>query len=386
MKNKRTIYILSSFAVFTLLLGLFTAFYPASSPEDTSQKERFEKFEVIRPALRDTTFVTDYIASLQAIQHVELRSRIKGVIEEIHVDEGQLVKKGEVLFTLSKQEYETGLLQAKAALNSAIAERKSAEVEMKNTKELVDKGIESSTQLEIAEAKIEALEAKVEEARSFEEQSKLYLNYTIVRAPFDGVIGRIPNKVGSLEEEGTLLTTISDNSQVYAYFNVSEKEYLKLIEQEKTDNEKVALLLANQQTYAHQGNIQTLDNMIKSETGTISFRALFPNPDRNLIHGATGKVRITKQVKNALLIPQVATVEAQDVLYVFVVDEDNVLQRRKVTTLFRLPYLYVVDSGISSDDRIIYKGMQHIHDGMRIQTEAVDFLSKQSNPAIAMRD
>ena len=387
MKRKRTQYILSSIGVVILLLALFTSFYPAGSQEGSSKERGLEKFQVTHPVKKDTSFVAEYIASLQAIQHVELRSRIKGVIEKIHIDEGQLVKKNDILFTLSQQEFETELLQAKAALNSAIAEKRSAEVEMKNTKELVDKGIESPTQLEIAEARIDALQAKVEEARSFEEQAKLHLNYTTVRAPFDGVIGRIPNKVGSLEEEGTLLTTISDNSQMYAYFNVSEKEYLKLTaEQKDTNDEKVTLLLANQKAYEHQGKIQTLDNMIKSETGTISFRALFDNPDRNLIHGASGKVQITKQVKNALLIPQVATVEAQDILYVYVVDEENILHRRKVNTLFRLPHLYVVESGLSPKDQIVYKGMQHIQEGMKIETEVITFLPQPNTSVIAMRN
>lgn len=386
MKRTRTLFILSGVGLLTLILGLFTALYSAGSPEETASESEVEKFQVIQPVIKDTTFVTDYIASLQAIQHVELRSRIRGVIEEIHVDEGQLVKKGDVLFTLSKQEYETRLYQAKAALNSAIAEKRSAEVELKNTRDLVNKNIESPTQLEIANARIDALEAKVEEAKSMVDQARLHLNYTMVRAPFDGVIGRIPNKVGSLEEEGTLLTTISDNSKIYAYFNVSEKEYLKLIEQEKTNNELVTLLLANQRPYEHQGKIQTLDNMIRSETGTISFRALFPNPERNLIHGASGKVRITKEIKNAMLIPQVATVEAQDILYVFVVDEANILHRRKVNPLFRLPQLYVIEGGISHDDRIVYKGLQHIRDGMLIQTEPVNFLAQQNNPVIAMKN
>ncbi len=385
MKRKRTLFILSSVGSLTLMLGLFTALYPAGSPEKSAPELEVEKFQVIHPVRKDTTFVTDYIASLQAIQHVELRSRIRGVIEEIHVDEGQLVKKGDVLFTLSKQEYETMLYQAKAAMNSAIAEKKSAEVELKNTRDLVNKNIESPTQLEIANARIDALEAKVEEARSLVEQARLQLNYTMVKAPFDGVIGRIPNKVGSLEEEGTLLTTISDNSKIYAYFNVSEKEYLKLIGKEKTNNELVTLLLANQRPYEHPGKIQTLDNMIRSETGTISFRALFPNPERNLIHGASGKVRITKELKNALLIPQVATVEAQDILYVFVVDDGNILHRRKVNPLFRLPQLYVIGDGISGNDRIVYKGLQHIRDGMKIESEVVDFLSEQSSPMIALK-
>ena len=386
MKSKRLRYILTSISLAVILGVLINAYYPANSKESTRSEAQLQKFQVIQPVMKDTTFVADYIASMQAIQHVELRSRIKGVIEAIHIDEGQLVRKGDLLFTLSKREYETQYLQATAALNSAIAEKRSAEVEFKSTKELVDKGIESPTQLEMAKAKIEALEAKVAEARSVEEEARLFLSYTLVKAPFDGVIGRIPNKVGSLEEEGTLLTTISDNSQMYAYFNVSEKEYLKLIEDNKANStQEIALVLADQQLYPYLGKIQTLNNMINNETGTISFRAMFPNPDRKLRHGATGKVRLTKQVTNALLIPQVATVEAQDMLYVFVVDQDNVLHRRKFDVQFRLPQLYVVSSGVTLDDLIVYKGHQHIQEGMKIDHETVSFLTA-SSPVIALND
>lgn len=370
-----------------LFLLLFSVFNKSVSLEEPESKKSLEKFRVTKPVAKDTAISVDYIANLQAIQHVKLRSRIKGVIEEIHVDEGQLVKKGDLLFTLSRQEYETELFKAKSSVNSAIAEMRSAEVELRSTKELVDKGIESPTQLELAQAKIEALEAKVEEARSIEENAKLHLSFTTISAPFDGIIGRIPNKVGSLEEEGTLLTTISDNSKIYAYFNVSEKEYLKLLdEQEKSTNEHVSLLLANQKPYLHKGKIGSLDNLINNKTGTIAFRATFPNPDRNLKHGATGKIRIKRQIKNALLIPQVATIEAQDVLYVFVLNKENVLQRRKVNVLFRLPHLYVLESGLSTDDRIVYQGLQHVQDGMAIDPETVDFLSLSKNPVIVLND
>ena len=365
-------------------LSLFPNFFSVNAKDGTTQ-EVIEKFSVTKPVKKDTSICVDYIANLQAIKHVQLRSRIKGVIKEIHVDEGQLVKKGTVLFTLSSQEYETALLKARSSVNSAIAEKKSAQVELKSTNELVQKGIESSTQLELAKAKIEALEAKVEEARSLEENAKLHLSFTIITAPFEGIIGRIPNKVGSLEEEGTLLTTISDNSQIHAYFNVSEKEYLKLlVKKNKATNERVSLILANQQTYLHEGVIETEDNHINNETGTIAFRATFPNPDRNLKHGATGKVQIKRQIKNALLIPQISTVETQDMLSVFVLDNENVLHRKKVNALFRIPHLYVVGSVLSTDDRIIYQGLQHVEDGMTVDPEMVNFLTPVTNQVVAL--
>ncbi|MEQ8238912.1 MAG: efflux RND transporter periplasmic adaptor subunit [Cyclobacteriaceae bacterium] len=365
-------------------LAFFPNFFSANAKDDTATQKVIEKFSVTKPVKKDTSICVDYIANLQAIKHVQLKSRIKGVINQIHVDEGQLVKSGTVLFTLSSQEYETELLKARSSVNSAIAELKSAEVELKSTIELVQKGIESSTQLELGKAKIEALEAKVEEAKSLEENAKLHLSFTTITAPFEGIIGRIPNKVGSLEEEGTLLTTISDNSQIHTYFNVSEKEYLKLLVEQDKAKERVSLILANQQTYLHEGIIETQDNHINSETGTIAFRATFPNPDRNLKHGATGKVQIKRQIKNALLIPQIATVETQDMISVFVLDNENTIHRKKVSVLFRLPHLYVLGSVLSTDDRIIYQGLQHVEDGMSVDPEMVDFLTPIMKPVIAL--
>ncbi|WP_040496964.1 efflux RND transporter periplasmic adaptor subunit [Fulvivirga imtechensis] len=373
MKTKKSIAILS-LGVPVLLVSLYSVFFTVDTEESLVDNKTVDTFEVVHPAVIDTAFSRDYIATLHAARHVEIRSRIRGFLEAIHVDEGQKVQKGQLLFSISKSEYETELLKATSASNSAMAELKAAEVEWQSTKELVDKNIESVTQLNLAQAKIDALKAKVDEARSHEKSAKLQVSYAEIRAPFNGTIGRIPNKVGSLEEEGALLTTISDNSTIYAYFNVSEREYLQIFDKEQKSNDQVNLIQADQKVYPQPGAIETLDNAVDHATGTITFRASFPNPTGRLIHGATGKVRINTLLENALVIPQAATMEAQDIMYVFAVNDNNIIERKKITPAYRLPRLYVINEGLSKNDKIIFKGLQHVYDGLKVETEVVNFL------------
>ncbi|MEZ4905972.1 MAG: efflux RND transporter periplasmic adaptor subunit [Spirosomataceae bacterium] len=289
------------------------------------------------------------------------------------MDEGKFVKKGQVLFRISSQEYRGELLKATAALKSAIAEAKTAELELQNVKKLVDKNVVSKTELEIATAKMDAMKARVEQAQSVEQAASLNLSYAEIKAPFDGVINRIPNRIGSLIDEGTLLTTISDNHEVFAYFNVSEKEYLDFATNRLEDEAKneVALILANNREHSQKGHVETIEGEFDNATGSIAFRARFANPDRILKHGASGKIRILKTVNNALVIPQKSTVEIQDRIYVYVLDKQNKVQMRPFVPKLRMPHLYLVESGLSQNDRIIYEGIQDIKVGMTVQPKMI---------------
>lgn len=344
-----------------------------------------DKFTVTHPIVMDTAYTTDYVADIQAVQHVELKAKVDGYLEKIHVDEGQVVKKGQLLFSISNQQYEAELLKATAQLKSAIAEAKTAEVELKNVTELVEKNVISETQREMAQSKLDALKAKIEEAKSDEATAKLNLSYAEIKAPFDGIIDRIPNKVGSLVEEGTSLTTISDNQKVYAYFNVSEKEYLDIMISGKgTEDEKVSLILANNEPYLFEGKIETVESKVDKTTGNIAFRASFSNPNQLLKHGFTGKIRIKHQMKDALIIPQVATMESQDKMFVYVLDAENTVKRKSITPKLRLPHLYIIESGLTVSDKILYKGLQHVREGVKIETELTPFMQGESSGQLAL--
>jgi membrane fusion protein (multidrug efflux system) len=317
-------------------------------------KETAGKFTITSPLLIDTSFAKEYVAEIQSVQNVEIRAKVKGFIEKINVDEGQRVTAGQLLFTIRPREYEAELLKAKA-------EVRKAEVELQNTKALADKNIVSKSELTLATAKLDG--AKAEEALA-----ELYVSYTKITAPFSGIIDRLKMKAGSLIDEGTLLTTLSNNNEVFAYFNVSELEYLDYKNNSSKNSKNVKLILANNQEHKYVGQIETVESEFDKNTGSIAFRAKFPNPDYLLKHGETGRVKINVDLKNALIIPQKSTFELQDKIYVYVVDKNNVVRSRLITIQQKLSNIYVVESGLSVDDKIIYEGIQSAKENEAIQT------------------
>lgn len=333
-----------------------------------------ETFNVIQPRVIDTIFSKEYIAQISSLQNVEIRTHVKGFIEKIHVDEGKPVEAGQILFTLGGREFKENLLKANAQYKSAIAELKVAEVELKNTKTLAEKNIVSSSELEMALARKDAAEARIEEAKSAISIAELNLSYTQVKAPFKGVINRIPFKTGSLVSEGDLLTSISNNQEVFAYFNVSEKEFLDIVKRNSMGGyEEVSFLMANNELFPFPGLIETAENEIDKGTGNIAFRARFKNPRYVLRHGATGKVLVKEELKNAIIIPQKSTFEIQDKTYVFVVDSSNTVRLRNITPGVRLAQLYAVNSGLAATDRVIYEGIQQVREGNKIKPVSVAF-------------
>jgi RND family efflux transporter MFP subunit len=355
-----------------LPLGIFVAGLLAGCNAEQPAVVGNNNFPVTTPILLDTTYVREYVADIQAVQNVEIRARLKGFIEKIHVDEGEGVRAGELLFSISNQEFKQELLKAKAQLKSAIAESKIAEVEVGNTRVLAEKKIVSNSEFEMAKAKLEAAQAKIDEAQSAVSSAQLNLAFTEIRAPFSGVINRQPLKMGSLVDEGTLLTTISDNSSVFAYFNVSEKEYLGILKEDQTDHlEKVSLVLADGHIFPYSGKVETAESEIDRSTGNLAFRARFTNPQGLLKHGASGKVQLTGQLENALVIPQKATFEIQENTYLYVVGPDSTVQTRKIVVRYRLPHLFIVESGLAPTDRIVYEGIQQLREGDVISPKMV---------------
>lgn len=274
---------------FAWLFGIFTAC------KNSQELQTPESFKVFHPLIIDTVYTTEYVAEIHALQNVEVRTRIKGFIEAIHADEGQSVQKGQILFSISNLEYQQELQKAKAAIKSALAELRTGEIELENTLKLLEKNIVSKAELKMVESKVEALKAKVEQAQSDEAQAQLNLSFTEIKAPFDGIINRIPNKTGSLVEEGSLLTTISNNKEVLVYFNLSERDYLEYKSNDSVENSKIVELeMVNNQLYEHKGKIEIIESEFDQSTGNIAFRARFPNPDNLLRHGSTGKLSLQK--------------------------------------------------------------------------------------------
>lgn len=358
-------------AILMSLAGASVMFGACSS--EKKENKATENYQVTIPIVADTSVVKDYVAEIQALQNVELRSRVKGYLDKINVDEGKFVKQGQVLFVISNQEYKEELSKATAELKSAVADVKTSELELQNIKTLVEQKVVSKTELDLAQAKLDALRAKADEATANESAAKLNLSYTTIRAPFDGVINRIPYKAGSLIDEGTLMTSISNTKEVYAYFNVSEEEYLGYVKDNELNNQKeVSLILADNQLYPYKGVIETVEGEINKSTGNIAFRARFQNPDQLLKHGASGKIQISKTIQNALLIPQKSTVDIQEKTFVYVVDKNNQVQMRSITPLIRLADYYIIANGdLDRNDQFVYEGIQQIKEGDKINPQLI---------------
>ena len=219
--------IVKTIALSTCVILLFAA---CSAEKQANNDTAIQSFPTTQPVYMDTLLSDVFVADIQSPQHVEIRARVRGFMEKIHVDEGQEVRQGQLLFSLSDQEYREELNRTEAAYKSASAEAKMAEVEWKNTQILLEKDIVSPSEVELAAAKLDAARAKVDEANAAVSAARLAFSFTEIKAPFAGIINRQPNKVGSLIEEGTLLTTISANHDVFAYFNVAESMYLDLMQ------------------------------------------------------------------------------------------------------------------------------------------------------------
>jgi len=326
----------------------------------SKKQEKLEegKYTITSPLLMDTSFTKDYVAEIQSLQNVEIRAKVKGFIESINVDEGQHVSAGQLLFTIRPREYEAELFKAKANV-------KKAELELQNVRKLAEKNIVSPNELSLAIAKLD-------ESKADENLAELYVGYTKIRAPFEGTIDRLKFKMGSLIDEGTLLTTLSNNKSVYAYFNVSEAEYLDYKSRAKNERKNNAtLFLANNMPHKYKGQVETIEAEFDKNTGSIAFRAKFPNPELLLKHGETGKVQLSIDLKNALVIPQKATYEIQDKFYVFVVDANNVVKSRGITIKQKFSNLYVIESGLSVNDKILLEGIQIVKEDDKIKTEFI---------------
>lgn len=237
---------------------------------------------------------------------------------------------------------------------------------------MVAKNIVSKVELDVLKAKTDALKADVEEALLLKEQASLQLTYTHIKAPYNGVINRIPNKLGSLVAEGDELTSISDNREVFAYFNLSETDYLNTIVASDKGNTTVNLKLANHSLYGHEGKIEMIESEIDHATGNIAFRARFPNPEGILKHGANAKVVIKKPLHKALLIPQKSTFEIQDKLYVFIVKPDGTLEQRNIMPKMRFPEFFAIESGLSNGEKILFEGVAKVKNGSKIQAIEID--------------
>ncbi len=325
-----------------------------------------DSFPVARPTA-GATVERAYVAQVQAVRHVEVRARVRGAIEAVAVDEGRAIAAGQVMFNVNARVAQQQLEANQAAVESAVAELKATELELQNTRGLVEKNIVSEAEFALASARAAVLAAKVKEAEAARQQAAFLLTQATVRAPFAGVVGRLPHKAGSVVNEDELLTTLTDTSEVFVYFRVSEQEYLRhLATSAEGPPRRASFVLADGSPFAPEGVIDAVDSAFDPDSGTIAFRARFPNEGGVLKHGASGKVVLRDEVKDAVVIPQRATFEVQDNVFVFTVDNANIVHATRVTPRFRVNDTFVVEAGLTLADRIVVDGAHRLQDGVTI--------------------
>lgn len=364
--NTRTIK-QTTFSLFILTASIFAC---TGEGNDDNTTDKIPAAPVTSVIELDTAIHQDYVANIQAYKNVEIRSRLKGFLDRIYVDEGSEVQQGQPLFQLNDTEYRAEVARAEAVLESAVADRKTIALEVERTRLLVNKNIISATDLEVAEAQLSAADSRIKEAKSQLQHAKTQLTYTTIRAPFSGRIDRIPLKEGSLLDEGTLLTSISDLSKVYAYFDISEQEYLSIVANDSVRTADpalpVKLSLADNSVYPYEGRAEFAENEFEAATGTISLRALFPNPQGLIKHAASGKVSVPMQRRRNLAVHQKSVLEIQDRTYVYKVNPDSTITMTPFKAGQRVGHYYLVEAGLAADDRVVFEGTQNLRDGMAI--------------------
>ena len=332
----------------------------------------------------------DYPATIEGTVNVEIRPQVSGYLQKIYVQEGDYVTKGQPLFKINSSEYSEYSNNASANVQGARAAIERAQVEYDRLKPLVDNKVISEVQLRTAQANLNAAKAAHAQAVSSKGSADITLGYTLITAPVSGYIGAIPYKQGSLVGKGEIapLTLLSEVNNVHAYFSMSEADFLSFIAryEGKSTEEKIKnipavdLQLPDNSIYNSKGKIELVQGQFDRSSGTISFRAVFPNNEKLLRSGITGNIRIPSLHDNQLLVPQESTFELQDKIFVFALGDSNKVTSRQINVSGKTGNHYLVDKGLASGDRIVFSGIQRLKDGAMItpQPMAADSLLQAS--------
>lgn len=323
------------------------------------EKKEENKFLVTRPLVTDTVIVQKYVSQIRSFRHIEIRSQERGYLERIYVDEGQFVKAGQLLYQIMPTLYNAELAKANAEIEAL-------DIELQNTQSLSENNIVSPNEVALIKAKLKKAQAEASLA-------KTHLQFTRITAPFSGYIDHLNLKLGSMVEEGDLLTSLSDNSEMWVYFNVPESEYLNYKTNVSGKNmDQVQLMMANQAVYDQYGKVTAIEADFNNETGNIAFRATFPNPDNLLRNGQTGTILMSIPVQHAVIIPQKATFEIMDKKYVYVVTKNNEIRLTPITVKAEMPDLYIIATGLNANDQVLLEGLRKVQDKDRIEYEFQD--------------
>ncbi len=332
------------------------------------------KITVATMSTTTSHLTNSYPATIRGKQDVDIRPMVSGFITRLHVDEGSIVRRGQVLFTIDQTQYIAAVNQAKAAVESAKATVATQQLTFENRKRLNEKNITSDYDLQMTENQLASAKAGLAQAEAALANAQKNLQYTTVTSPTDGVVGQIPYRLGSLVSPSSQqpLTTVSDLSDMYAYFSMTERELLQMTESNGADDilksfPEVRLQLIDGSMYGETGHVETISGDIDMTTGSVNLRALFHNPKKVLRRGSTVNVVFPNDLENIILVPQSATFEVQDKRFVYVLQSDNTVKTTEITCH---PVTdgknFVVLAGLKAGDKIAIEGIQTLRDGALI--------------------
>ena len=338
-----------------------------------------QELPVITVSSQPATTYQEYTASLEGSRDIEIRPQVDGYLDRIYVDEGAHVKKGQLLFKINAQPYLEQLNNANALYAAAKASLENAEINVNKLQPLVQNNVISDVQLKSAQAAYNVAKANVAQAAAAVQSARINLGYTSITAPASGYVGKIPLKTGSLVGKTTAepLTILSETRDVHAYFSMSEINFLQFkdqfpgntVEQKIKQMPPVQLVLATDSVYPEKGKVELAEGQFSKTTGTINFRATFPNTQGVLRSGSTGKIRIERKLGSSIVIPQEATFELQDKIFVFSVGDSNKVMSKPLTIAGISGNYYLVQGGVNPGEKIVYTGLERLRDGAVIQPQ-----------------
>ena len=352
--------------VMNKLIYLLMLFLAAScGPKQTNQMAQLpQSLPVIKLSSGDAITWQEFPASIEGTENVEIRPQVSGYLEKIYVDEGAYVSQGQPLFKINSNEYNEYANNAGASIQMAKANIEKAQVEVDRIKPLVENKVIADVQLKTAIANLNAAKAGYAQATSSKGSADITVGYTLIKAPVSGYIGHIPFKQGSLIGKGEPLplTVLSKVNNVHAYFSMSESDFLRFIfkikgtsTEEKIKNiPPVELALPDNSIYKSKGRVELVQGQFDRNAGSISFRVLFPNDEKLLRSGITGRIRIPSLLQGQLLVPQEATYEVQDKIFVFSLGDSNKVTSKQISVSGKSGSSYLVSKGISNGETIVF--------------------------------
>ena len=341
---------------------------------DTDKKESPPSVSTIIIKTDSATTSRQYASILEGVANIEIRPQVGGYLEKIFVDEGAHVSKGQPLFLIDDKPFTEQLNQSTAALGTAIANADKAKIEVARLEKLVAGKVISQVQLDNAKDALNAEISNIAQAKAVQKSAMINKGYTLIKAPASGYIGSLPYKVGSLISytEPLPLTVLSDIHQMYAYFSMSENEFLEFTKRYpgKSMEEKikqvpgVSLILADNSVYGEMGRIDIVKGQFDETTAAITFRAIFPNAGSLLRSGNTGKVIIPFKYSDVIRIPQAATFQMQNKIMAYVIGKNDTLKSMSLKVLDKDDQYYIVSEGVKPGDNMVVKGIDRLREGM----------------------